>query len=112
MRHGSRSSVSKALATMNARDTHGRAVAPLPRVRSANMRKMTLRSAFTFAAGITLAAVAGIMGFGQPQPELKVGDEAPAFNLPGSDGKAYRLADYEGKSAVVLAWFPKAFTGG
>ena len=22
------------------------------------------------------------------------------------------LADYKGKSAVVLAWFPKAFTGG
>jgi peroxiredoxin Q/BCP len=44
--------------------------------------------------------------------ELKVGDQAPAFDLPGSDGKSYRLADYQGKSAVVLAWFPKAFTGG
>jgi peroxiredoxin Q/BCP len=29
-----------------------------------------------------------------------------------SDGKTYRLADYAGKQAVVLAWFPKAFTGG
>lgn len=44
--------------------------------------------------------------------ELKVGDEAPAFSLPGSDGKTYALADYKGKQAVVLAWFPKAFTGG
>ena len=73
---------------------------------------MTLRSAFTLAAGVALAFVAGIIGFGQAVAELKVGDEAPAFNLPGSDGKSHRLADYKGKSAVVLAWFPKAFTGG
>ena len=37
---------------------------------------------------------------------------APDFALPGSDGKTYRLADYRGKQAVVLAWFPKAFTPG
>jgi peroxiredoxin Q/BCP len=74
---------------------------------------MTLRSALTVAAGVALAAVAGITGFGQSAgPELKVGDQAPAFNLPGSDGKSHRLADYQGRSAVVLAWFPKAFTGG
>ena len=41
-----------------------------------------------------------------------MGDVAPAFNLPGSDGRTHQLADYKGKSAVVLAWFPKAFTGG
>ena len=48
-----------------------------------------------------------------PAPEmlLKVGDVAPAFSLPGSDGKTHKLSDYKGK-AVVLAWFPKAFTGG
>jgi len=44
--------------------------------------------------------------------ELKVGDEAPNFKLVGSDGKLYQLSDYKGKQAVVLAWFPKAFTGG
>jgi peroxiredoxin len=43
--------------------------------------------------------------------ELKVGDTAPAFALMGSDGKVHKLADYKGKT-VVLAWFPKAFTGG
>jgi peroxiredoxin len=31
--------------------------------------------------------------------------------LRGSDGSVHRLADYKGKT-VVLAWFPKAFTGG
>jgi thioredoxin-dependent peroxiredoxin len=43
--------------------------------------------------------------------DLKVGDSAPDFALTGSDGKVHRLADYRGK-AVVLAWYPKAFTGG
>ena len=42
----------------------------------------------------------------------KVGDKAPDFKLKGSDGKEYALADFAGKKAVVIAWFPKAFTGG
>ena len=80
---------------------------------SATITAMTLRSALTAAAGVALAVVAGVTGFGQSAgPELKVGDEAPAFNLPGSDGRSHQLADHKGKSAVVLAWFPKAFTGG
>ena len=44
--------------------------------------------------------------------DLKVGDVAPAFELKGSDGKTYKLSDFNGKQAVVVAWFPKAFTGG
>jgi cytochrome oxidase Cu insertion factor (SCO1/SenC/PrrC family) len=47
----------------------------------------------------------------QPEPTLKVGDKAPEFALQGSDGKVHKLSDYKGKT-VVLAWFPKAFTGG
>jgi cytochrome oxidase Cu insertion factor (SCO1/SenC/PrrC family) len=43
--------------------------------------------------------------------QLRVGDPAPPFTLPGSDGKVYSLASYQGKQAVVLAWFVKAFTG-
>jgi peroxiredoxin Q/BCP len=47
-----------------------------------------------------------------PAPvELKVGDKAPDFTLPGTDGKTHRLADYKGK-AVVLAWYPAALTSG
>ena len=30
----------------------------------------------------------------------------------GSDGKTYKLSDFKGKKAVVLAWFPKAYTSG
>src|SRR5947209_8219012 len=44
--------------------------------------------------------------------ELNVGDKAPDFKLAASDGKTYHLADFTGKKAVVVAWFPKAFTGG
>ena len=43
---------------------------------------------------------------------LEAGDSAPAFSLPGSDGKTHSLSEYAGKRMVVLAWFPKAFTGG
>lgn len=43
---------------------------------------------------------------------LEPGDAAPLFTLPGSDGVTYRLADLIGHHAVVIAWFPKAFTGG
>jgi len=44
--------------------------------------------------------------------EPAVGDAAPDFSLQGSDGAEHRLSDYKGKRAVVLAWFPKAFTPG
>lgn len=40
------------------------------------------------------------------------GEPAPRFELPGSDGRVHRLSEHIGKRAVVLAWFPKAFTGG
>tara|TARA_Y100001934_G_scaffold22271_1_gene25076 strand:- start:563 stop:1108 length:546 start_codon:yes stop_codon:yes gene_type:complete len=43
---------------------------------------------------------------------LSAGDVAPDFLLKGSDGNSYQLSSYTGKKAVVLAWFPKAFTGG
>lgn len=47
-----------------------------------------------------------------PVYALEVGDLAPDFELPGTDDKTYRLSDYRGKQAVVLAWFPKAYTSG
>lgn len=44
--------------------------------------------------------------------ELRVGDVAPEFKLAASDGQTYRLADFRDRQVVVIAWFPKAFTGG
>ena len=46
-----------------------------------------------------------------PSADLKVGAAAPGFTLPGTDGRTYSLKDLRGHW-VVLAWFPKAFTGG
>jgi len=60
-----------------------------------------LTAVFVFAFGSTWASA----------EDLDVGDAAPAFELPGSDGNTHSLAQYEG-TTVVLAWFPKAFTGG
>ncbi len=45
-------------------------------------------------------------------PSLGKGDRAPPFSLAGSDGKTHSLAEHAGKEVVVVAWFPKAFTGG
>ena len=61
--------------------------------------------------GLMAVLAAGAMAQ-TPAVELKVGDAAPDFTLQGSDGKTYRLSDYRGKQAVVVAWFPKAFTNG
>jgi cytochrome oxidase Cu insertion factor (SCO1/SenC/PrrC family) len=66
-------------------------------------------------AGLGVVAMAAALSAqGQPEQnpvELKVGDVAPPFALQGSDGKIHKLSDSKGKT-VVLAWFPKAFTGG
>ena len=51
-------------------------------------------------------------GIGAQGTELKVGDQAPNFKLQATDGKTYQLSDFKGKKAVVVAWFPKAFTQG
>jgi peroxiredoxin Q/BCP len=71
---------------------------------------MSAFSVVCTSLGLLLAVAAAVQA--QPVGELKPGDVAPAFALPGSDGKTYNLSDFKGKKAVVLAWFPKAFTGG
>jgi cytochrome oxidase Cu insertion factor (SCO1/SenC/PrrC family) len=70
------------------------------------------------AAGVGALVAAALSADGQgagaqpsAAPTLRVGDPAPPFELQGSDGKVHRLSDHKGKT-VVLAWFPKAFTGG
>jgi peroxiredoxin Q/BCP len=64
------------------------------------------------AAILGCAAFAWAQGAPAPAVELKVGDKAPNFKLQGSDGKTHSLTDFAGKRAVVVAWFPAAFTKG
>jgi peroxiredoxin Q/BCP len=59
---------------------------------------------------IVLAGLLAISGLAAAA-DLKPGDPAPPFSLQGSDGQTHALAELKGQT-VVLAWFPKAFTGG
>jgi peroxiredoxin len=67
---------------------------------------ITRRLAVAGALGVSLLAQA------PPSSTLKVGDKVPDFTLPSTEGGTVHLADYLGKSTVVLAFFPAAFTGG
>ena len=51
-------------------------------------------------------------GSGMTNAETAVGDQVPDFALIGSDGKTYSSKQFKGKKAFVIAWYPKAFTGG
>lgn len=61
--------------------------------------------AFALVAALTTNAL-------QAAEALEVGDKAPEFKMQGSDGKTYSSKDFVGKKAVIIAWFPRAFTGG
>lgn len=43
---------------------------------------------------------------------MRVGDEAPDFQLPLHTGEVARLSQYRGKKNVVLYFYPKDFTSG
>jgi thioredoxin-dependent peroxiredoxin len=78
------------------------------RVHSVMRLRMIAATVGAVATGMANAALGRIA---PPHVELGAGDLAPDFTLPGSDGRTYRLSDYRGRQAVVMAWFPKAFTG-
>ena len=61
---------------------------------------------------LSIALAVGRMAPTARAQELNVGDAAPDFTLEGTDGKTYTLSkDLKGRW-LVLAWFPKAYTGG
>jgi len=66
---------------------------------------------FAMAVGVVALALGTTGVQAQSPADLKVGDAAPAFALVGTDGKTHSLAENKGRM-VVVAWYPKAFTGG
>ena len=62
---------------------------------------------------LVLAAFVAVVALGgQFAAALEVGDKAPDFSLQASDGNTYSMSQFMGKQPVVIAFFPKAFTGG
>ena len=61
---------------------------------------------FQFLIWLLLA----LPGFVIAAPEI--GDPAPDFSLQGSAGDTYSLKELVGSGGIVIAFFPKAFTGG
>ena len=75
------------------------------------MEQETVKGCFAVMLMVGFMIFASIGVVGAQETTLEAGDVAPPFSLPGSDGATYSLRDLRGQ-AVVLAWFPKAFTGG
>jgi cytochrome oxidase Cu insertion factor (SCO1/SenC/PrrC family) len=56
-------------------------------------------------------ALFGFSGAGKVRNAgLNVGDKAPDFRLPDHTGRYVRLSDFQGKSKVVIAFYPLAWT--
>lgn len=53
-----------------------------------------------------------LMSCGGNAENLKEGDKAPAFTLQDANGKTYTLSEFQGKSPVVVYFYPKAGTPG
>ena len=60
---------------------------------------------------ILIAAASGEKAVTTPNT-LKVGMIAPDFTLKDEEGVERSLSDYIGQKSVVLAFYPKDFTGG
>jgi peroxiredoxin len=73
---------------------------------------MTTKKRFLVAALVCASTALWAQESEPPSSTLKVGDKAPDFTLPSTDGGTLHLADLIGKSTIVLAFFPAAFTGG
>lgn len=63
-------------------------------------------------AALVAAAVLGGAAMADERKGVAVGSEVPDFRLNDHEGKAVHLADLRGKTWVVLAFYPKALTGG
>ena len=63
-------------------------------------------------AALGLAAALLVAGGVQAKAaDIEVGQPAPAFSLPDETGRVRSLDEFKGKT-LILAFYPKDFTGG
>ena len=76
------------------------------------MRKNNFVNMARLLIAVTLMSFSQLSG-ASTQP-LQVGDKAPSFDLPGTDGRSHSLPLPNNADTpwTVLAWFPKAYTSG
>jgi peroxiredoxin len=74
--------------------------------------EVEMKLSLALFGALVCAGLNAQQGVTPPHTHLKVGDMAPDFTLTSTAGGTIHLADYRGKSNVVLAFFPAAFTGG
>ena len=76
------------------------------------MRKNNFVNMARLLIAVTLMSFSQLSG-ASTQP-LQVGDKAPSFDLPGTDGRSHvlPLPNNADTPWTVLAWFPKAYTSG
>ena len=75
----------------------------ITRKRMTNSREHNMKPTALFIMFLLLAPTAAA---------LQVGDQAPDFLLEATDGKTYSLSQFRDKEAVVIAWYPMAYTRG
>ena len=65
-------------------------------------------------AGALMAVNMAFLAEGEKKPEagIEIGKPAPAFTLKDQDGKEVKLSSFKGKKSILIAFYPKDFTGG
>jgi peroxiredoxin Q/BCP len=71
----------------------------------------TERATLRLGALLGLAFALAFPGARAHAADLEVGQPAPDFSLADQNATLHRLADFKGKT-LILAFYPKDFTGG
>jgi len=61
---------------------------------------------------VSLLSLLAVSGFSAEAGKIQVGEPAPDFTLKDQDGKEVKLSSFKEKKNVLLAFYPKDFTGG
>jgi hypothetical protein len=65
---------------------------------------MTVCKKQIFSAAVAVLVMAGLASGAQNVETLEIGEKAPDFNLPGVDGRMYRLDDFAGAEVLVIVF--------